>query len=89
MGSGKPGVRAVLREWRWCLVDCAVWALAVFAAVWARFDFDPSALEVGGVATVVIMAIGGQLAIGFLVGIYRSRYWPGSIDEAKAVGITA
>ena len=89
MGSGKPGVRAVLRGWRWCLIDCAVWALAVVAAVWARFDFDPSAVQLGGVATVVIMAIGAQLAIGFLLGVYRSRYWPGSVDEAKAVGITA
>jgi len=58
------------------------------AAVWARFDFDPSAIKFGGVATVVIMAIGGQSAIGFLMGVYRSRYWPGSVDEAKAVGIT-
>jgi FlaA1/EpsC-like NDP-sugar epimerase len=63
--------------------------LAVVAAIWARFDFDPSAIEFRGVATVVIMAIGAQVAIGFLLGVYRARYWPGSVDEAKAVGITA
>ena len=88
MRSGRPGVGAVLRGWRSCLVDCAVWALAVVAAVWARFDFDPSAVQPGGVATVAIMAIGAQLAIGYLLGVYRSRYWPGSVEEAKAVGIT-
>src|SRR6186997_406823 len=89
MRSGKLEIRVALRGWRWCLVDCAVWTLAVVAAVWARFDFDPSAVEFGGVATIVIMATGSQLAIGFLLGVYRSRYWPGSVDEAKAAGLTA
>lgn len=68
------------------LVDGAAWAFGVLIAVALRFEFQMDAR--GWVATIVLgLAAGGlQIAVGYLLALYRGRFTYGSFDEVRAIG---
>lgn len=83
-GYGQP-LRDAVRAAKWWPTDVVVWVLAVFIAVWARFDFDTALVDV---RSTVVFAVGAavlQTLIGIIVGVYVARFVPGSFDEAVAL----
>ena len=61
------------------------WMLAIVAASLLRYDFSFSAPDWGGIAAMVPVAVGGQVAFGWALGLYRGRSQIGSFDEMTAL----
>jgi FlaA1/EpsC-like NDP-sugar epimerase len=64
------------------------WMLAIVAASLLRFDFSFSAPDWGGVAAMVPVVVGAQVAAGWALGLYRGRSQVGSFDEMTALVTT-
>lgn len=73
--------------------DAASWAVAIGIAAVLRFEFDLTAVDWSGAATVALLAAALQLVIGSGVGLYAGRWRFGSFEEVvhvvRAVAITA
>jgi len=69
----------------WALVDAGVWAAAVFAATWLRFDFQPDVALVGGTLLFAAVAAAGHLFIGSLIGPYAVGHQRGSFEESTDI----
>lgn len=86
-------LRTTSRRWRWfraavlVAVDAAAWAAALMLTTWARLEFEVTALDNWGVATVAMVAVGAQVVWGVVAGLYPGRWRLGSFYEAGAVGI--
>jgi FlaA1/EpsC-like NDP-sugar epimerase len=67
------------------LADCAAWAVGLFLAGWARFDFElgPDRLRALGAALLAACVL--QAAIGFSLYVYRGRYPFGSFEEVRSL----
>ena len=52
-------------------VDCALWVVALYAAVLLRLDFDPARVSTFMVASLLPAAWIGQCGFGYLCGLYR------------------
>jgi FlaA1/EpsC-like NDP-sugar epimerase len=73
-----------------CLIpDSAVWFTALLAATWARFDFEPEAMNAGPAIIIAAIAVLVNGAVGSAIGIYRRRYIPGSFEECVALAMGA
>ena len=70
------------------LVDCAFWALALPMATVLRYDFRFDPLNRGGLLTVVTLAAIAQVAIGYLLYLYRRRLRYASFDEIVHLSAT-
>jgi FlaA1/EpsC-like NDP-sugar epimerase len=66
-------------------VDAVAWTVALFLATAIRHDFDLDAINVGGVAAMVPLAVESQIVGGVLTGLYRGRWRYGSFDEVQAL----
>jgi len=69
----------------WALVDAGVWAAAVFAATWLRFDFQPDVALVGGTFLFAAIAAASHLLIGSLIGPYAVGHQRGSFEESTDI----
>ena len=91
MKRDRPTVDAaqVMSASRWWVPDTAMWFIAVWAATWARFDFEPEHMKVGPTAIVAAMAAIVVGAVGSAMGIYRRRYIVASFEECVALATVA
>jgi len=83
-----PRNRDRLRRWVWAAVDAAIWFVAIFAATWLRYDFDPEAAFVVGTLAFAGVAVLAHLLVGALVGPYAVGHQRGSFEESLDVAQT-
>ncbi|MDT5051384.1 MAG: hypothetical protein QOG75_7312 [Mycobacterium sp.] len=74
---------------RWWVPDTAMWFIAVWAATWARFDFDFELVKVGPTTIVAVTAVIANAVVGSAMGIYRHRYIVASFEECVALATVA
>ena len=79
----------VMSTSRWWVPDTAMWFVAVWAATWARFDFELEHVEVGPTAIVAMTAVIANGVVGSAMGIYRHRYIVASFEECAALATVA
>lgn len=75
----------------WILIDSLIWAAMFILALWLRFDFSAAELA-DSVATarfwlVLIGVVITTWIIGWLTGIYRGRFVPGSLLESSVLAL--
>jgi FlaA1/EpsC-like NDP-sugar epimerase len=79
----------VVPETRCWIPDSVVWFVAVWAATWARFDFDVEDMNLSPTAIVAAAAVIVNGAVGSAMGIYRHRYIVASFEECVALATVA
>jgi len=67
------------------VVDSALWAACIVLADFIRYGFSLPGSYVGGLVTVVAIAIAMQVCLGMLTPLYRSRWRVGSFEEMVAL----
>ena len=78
----RAALRARLRRrFTWPAVDAVIWAVAVYASVWIRYDFRITLLFTWGTLGVALLAATLHVAAGFLVGPYPVSHRRGSFEE--------
>lgn len=87
---GRPLLRSVARGIsQWLLVDAALWATMFIIALWMRYDFSVDQLShslgTGRFYAVLGSLVGISCVIGWLTGLYRGRYVPGSALESSVL----
>lgn len=69
----------------WMAIDAVLWIAMLILAVWIRFDFSVRqfTISIESARFYWIMAglIGASTVLGWLMGLYRGRYVPGSLIE--------
>lgn len=74
---------------QWIVVDAVVWTAMLIIALWMRFDFsvDQLAWSFGSGRIYVVLAalIALTCVIGWLTGLYRGRFVPGSVLESSVL----
>ena len=70
-------------------LDGLAWTVAGLLVVLLRYDFLVPAVVWPFTAIVVAGLIAGQFAAGFILHLYRGRYLYGSIEEVRALGLSA
>lgn len=74
---------------QWIVVDAAIWGMMFVVALWMRYDFsvDQLARSLGFGQSYLVL--GGlivlTLVVGWLTGLYRGRYVPGSALESSVL----
>lgn len=78
---------------RWAAADAAIWFLAVYMAVFLRYDFSVSSLQKGPTVVAASISALSQIVVGSTWGPYSVRHSLASFEEvvdlARAVGISA
>lgn len=73
----------------WMLIDAALWAAMIIITLWLRFDFSveqlTQSLEMARLYLVLCGLIIGSSIMGWLVGLYRGRFIPGSLLETAVL----
>lgn len=69
------------RRLTWPAVDAAIWAVAVYASVWIRYDFKITLLFSWGTLGFALLAASLHVIAGFLVGPYLVAHRRGSFEE--------
>ena len=72
---------------RWYPIDAILWYASLLAAVWFRYDFDASRMDLRRVLIFATGAVAAQLVVGLVSGVYLGRFQGGSFDEAKALAV--
>ncbi|MDV6298604.1 nucleoside-diphosphate sugar epimerase/dehydratase [Dietzia maris] len=74
---------------QWLAVDAVLWAGMFVLALWLRFDFSvdrlAQSLRMGNAYLVLFALIVLTWIVGWLVGLYRGRFVPGSVLETSVV----
>ncbi|MPT15986.1 MAG: polysaccharide biosynthesis protein [Microbacterium sp.] len=70
-------------------LDGLAWTVAGLLVVLLRYDLLVPAVVWPFTAIVVAGLIAGQFAAGFILHLYRGRYLYGSIEEVRALGLSA
>lgn len=74
---------------QWIAVDAILWAAMFVLALWMRFDFSvdrlAQSLRMGNTYLVLVALIVLTWIVGWLVGLYRGRFVPGSVLETSVV----
>ena len=74
---------------QWIAVDAVLWAAMFVLALWMRFDFSvdrlAQSLRMGNAYLVLVALIVLTWIVGWLVGLYRGRFVPGSVLETSVV----
>ncbi len=87
------GRRPRVTGWAWALGDAAIWAFAVYVAVWLRYDFRPDLLFRPGTLACAALCALLQGVVGLAIGPYRVRHRRGSLEEildlARTVALVA
>jgi FlaA1/EpsC-like NDP-sugar epimerase len=79
-------VVSAMRCWT---ADSAIWFVAVWVAVWVRFDFDFEHVKVGSTAMIAVTAVIANGIMSSAIGIYRRRYIAASFEESMAMAMAA
>lgn len=85
-----PVVKAPTGErkpwWRYVqmLLDSLAWVIALPLGFFLRYG-DIDLINPVGLLIVLLLAIGIQLGLGFMLGLYRNRYSYGSFEESKVL----
>ncbi|MGE2714605.1 polysaccharide biosynthesis protein [Mycolicibacterium litorale] len=74
---------------RWGSADSAVWFVAVWVAVWVRFDFGFEHVKLGSTAAIAVTAVMANAIVSSAIGIYRRRYIMASFEESMALAKAA
>ncbi|MEH6820659.1 MAG: nucleoside-diphosphate sugar epimerase/dehydratase [Dietzia psychralcaliphila] len=74
---------------QWVAVDAALWAVMFVIALWMRYDFSvdqlAQSLGIGRFYVVLVALIAITIVIGWLTGLYRGRFVPGSVLESSVL----
>lgn len=74
---------------QWMFVDAGVWAAMFVLSLWMRYDFSVDlVIRVLGTPRsylVLVALIGLSLIVGWLTGLYRGRFVPGSVLESSVI----
>ncbi|MCZ4541784.1 nucleoside-diphosphate sugar epimerase/dehydratase [Dietzia maris] len=74
---------------QWIAVDAVLWAAMFVLALWMRFDFSvdrlAQSLRMGSAYLVLAALVVLTWIVGWLVGLYRGRFVPGSVLESSVV----
>lgn len=74
---------------QWIVVDAVMWAAMFVVALWMRFDFSidqlARSLGMGGSYLVLGALVMLTWVIGWLTGLYRGRFVPGSVLESSVL----
>ncbi len=65
----------------WPAADCLIWMLAVYAAVWLRYDFRVDLTLSAGTAACALLCAVVQPLAGSLIGPYAVGHRRGSLEE--------
>ena len=71
------------------LVDCLIWAIALYGGLALRLDADPSRMADFNIAVLVPIACLASTGFGYMVGLYRGWWTLGSFEEVPALGVSA
>ncbi len=69
--------------------DAVAWSIAALLVVLLRYDFLVPLAVWPFVLIVIAGLIAAQFAAGFVLHLYRGRYLYGSIEEVRALGLSA
>lgn len=73
----------------WTAIDAVLWAAMFCMALWMRFDFSIGELARSlGQARFYLVLLGfviGTWILGWMLGVYRGRFVPGSLLETSAL----
>lgn len=76
---------------QWIAVDSLLWAAMFVLAIWLRFDFSvdqlAESLRMGSAYLVLTALIVLTWVLGWLIGLYRGRFVPGSVLESTVVTV--
>jgi len=86
----KKGRRSIrLGTSQWLVVDAVIWTGMFIVSLWMRFDFSVDelarSLGMGRFYLILGALIALSWVIGWLTGLYRGRYVPGSVLESSVV----
>lgn len=74
---------------QWIAVDSVLWAAMFVLALWMRFDFSVDRLAQSLRMENAYLVLGALIVltwiVGWLVGLYRGRFVPGSVLETSVV----
>lgn len=74
---------------QWIVVDAVIWTGMFIVALWMRYDFSVAqltwSLGMGKFYVVLVALIAISWIVGWLTGLYRGRYVPGSVLESSVV----
>jgi FlaA1/EpsC-like NDP-sugar epimerase len=70
----------------WALIDAFIWVVAIYSAVWLRYDFDHRPVLVSATALFALVAGCATILVGALIGPYRVGHQHGSFEETLDVG---
>lgn len=92
-GKGLVGLRAMSGAVSpWLPVDAIVWVAMFVGALWLRFDFSVDqlgrALQDRSFYLVLLCLIAASWTVGWLIGLYRGRFVPGSLLETSVLTTT-
>ena len=80
-----------MRASQWIVVDAGVWTAMFVLALWMRFDFSgvhlARSLSMGQSYLFLGALIVATWVIGWLTGLYRGRYVPGSVLESSVLTV--
>jgi len=65
--------------------DAVAWGTAIVLALVFRYDFSVPSQALGGLLVLVPLAVGAQLLLGLLDGLYIGRWSLGSFEEVAAL----
>jgi FlaA1/EpsC-like NDP-sugar epimerase len=83
------GTIRLIQSPRCLILDSLVWSVALWMALWARFDFDLAMVDTEDWLFVALLAAGINAVVGCAFGIYRHRYVAGSFEESVSLALTA
>ncbi len=73
----------------WMPIDAVLWAIMLMAALWMRYDFSVDqlvmTLEMSRFYLVLLGVVALSWVAGWLVGLYRGRFIPGSLLETSVL----
>lgn len=67
------------------VLDAIAWAIAIWLALWFRYEFAVPAAALAPAAILILVTLFGQLVFGFVFELYRGRFSFGSIEEVEAL----
>ena len=77
-----------LRRWVWALIDAAIWVIAIYGAIWLRYDFVRRPVLISGDAYFAIAAACSTIVVGAMIGPYAVGHQRGSFEETTDIGRT-
>lgn len=83
-----PRQRDRLVRVAWCLIDAAVWVVAIYLATWLRHAYEVEPTFVRNTAIVAGAAALGHIVVSFATGPYRKGHVRGSFEEVLEVAAT-